>query len=563
MRQPRVKLNMLDKFACAVSPSWGAKRVSNKLRLSAFNETGYVVPGSSRKSMKGVTARTGSPDSDIVPKLDGMRALSRDLTMNSPLAVSILRRHKHLTIGAGLQVQSVIDQQFLDLDVEQASKYEHEFEREFDLWAESTYSDVDRINFYGDNQALGYFNLLLNGDFFFMLPWSNKGASGYPYETALKLIDADLVRDPIDQSSVYAHADIQGGVEKDSAGTVVAYHVWNSYPCDTYRSDKRSSSTRIAVFDAAGDQQIWHVCDPERISQRRGVPLLAPAADALKQLTRLSEAELMSALLASFFTVFVRDMSGLGAVMGPALTPEETIAGGGRYSPTESEVGERYAEDGNDLEMGHGNVTYLDEKKEIDIADPGKTDKNFDAFFTSLAKQICAAGNAPFEQVMLNYQSSYTAAKAASNDVWNYRTAARTVMNRKMNAVVYKAVLTEGILKGRLQAPRFFEDYAYTCAYLRAQWVGSGQGALDPLREAKASVISLNAFLTTHEQEYVAKHGGRWDTAMMQRAREEKQLDALELGTNDLVLTSSPEVSEEDIIDDTEESLEDANDKGF
>ena len=520
---PEIETNWFDRAVTAVSPMWGLGRVKNKLRLSAMNHAGLVVPGSRRKSMKGITATANSPDADTIDKLSGTRALSRDLYMNSPLATSILRRHNILSIGSGLQVQSTIDADYLDLTPEAAKQYEKTFEREFDLWAESFNSDFEGMNYYGDNQALGYFNLLLNGDFFFMPVWREPYEQGFPYELTIKMIDADLVRDP--SGFEYARSDIKGGVEKDATGRVVAYHVWDTYPNEMLASGSFGNSTRVPVFDDSGRQQIYHVFDPERISQRRGIALLANSADSLKQLTRLSEAKLMDSLVASFFTAFVRDSSGLGALMGPALTPEETETGGGRYSPEEAEVAARIAEDGNDLEMGHGNIVYLDENKDVTIADPGKTDKEFNAFWKTLAIPACASGNIPIEQALMNYETSYTAARAAANDVWEYRKVARTLMDRRMNIPVYAEWMQEAIIRNRVQAPGFFDDYGTRRAWLRSKWVGSGQGSLDPFRESKGDVIDLNSWNTTHEQIYARKHGGRWDVSVAARSGEELLLE--------------------------------------
>jgi lambda family phage portal protein len=524
-----IKTSWLDRAAMTVSPRWGIGRLQHKARYSAALADGFVVPGSARKSMKGVTARANSPDDDQILKLSGMRALSRDLSMNSPLAISILRRHQAINVGSGLQLQSVIDREVLGLEQEEAEKYERQFEREFDLWAESKSSDFAGICSFGGNQALGYLNMLTSGDFFFMPVWRPPLEKDFPYELAIKMIDADLVRNPSEFGDDPQGRDIQGGVEM-RGGVVVAYHVWNTYPnADLYGSKTTPKCTRIPVYDASGRQQIYHVFNPERISQRRGIPLLAGVADSLKQLTRLSDAQLMSALVSSYFTVFVKDASGQGSVFSPALTPDETITGGGRYGPNESEATAQYQYDANDLEMGVGNITYLDEQKDVVIADPGKTDKHFEKFWEALATQSSAAGNMPIEQAQLHYTTSYTAARAAANDAWKGVKIERDRVASEMCRPVYRELQIEGILRGRLQAPGYFDDYATQRAWRRSLWVGSGKGTLDPYREAKASALELSSFTTTHEQEYVSKHGGRWDAAMDKRAREEAKLVSLGL----------------------------------
>ena len=48
-----------------------------------------------------------------------------------------------------------------------------------------------------------------------------------------------------------------------------------------------------------------HIMTRERIDQRRGVPFLAPVIEALKQLGRYTDAELVAAVVSGLFAVFV------------------------------------------------------------------------------------------------------------------------------------------------------------------------------------------------------------------------------------------------------------------
>ena len=48
------------------------------------------------------------------------------------------------------------------------------------------------------------------------------------------------------------------------------------------------------------------IMNRERIGQRRGVPFLAQVIEALKQLGRYTDAELVAAVVSGMFTVFIR-----------------------------------------------------------------------------------------------------------------------------------------------------------------------------------------------------------------------------------------------------------------
>lgn len=515
----KVKLSAIDKFALSISPQWGMKRLAARVAVGKMEAAGYVVPGSRRKSMKGVTARANSPDRDIIGKLEGTRALSRDMAMNSPLAISILRRHKINIINAGLQYQARVDREYLGLAHKEADALENTLEREFDLWAGNPSCDFEGRLCYGEMQALAFYNMLLSGDVFFMLPWQDSPSS--PYELCVKLIDGDLIRDPENKDG----RDIEGGVEKDAAGRVVAYHVWNTYNSE-YTWTKVGKSTRVPVFDKNGRRQIFQLMDPERIGQRRGVPLLAPVADALKQLTRLSEAELMSALISSYFTVFVKDMSGLDSLLQEGLPEHDTEYGGGGAGP-EAEQADKTDGDEFDLEMGVGNIVYTGPDKEIQIADPKKSDEGFEPFWNALAMQVCAGGNMSIEQAMMKYTTSYTAAKAAANDAYKFTKFSRTLINRGMNRPVLEEQQTEAILKGRINAPGYFDDLAIKKAYSRGIWNGVTQGELNPLQETKASVLKVVNKLSTRADQFVSDNDSRWDAAMYRYSREDDLLEEL------------------------------------
>lgn len=497
--------------------------MKSRMTVQAFSDAGYLTPRSPKKAMKGITATANSPDVDINGKLEGMRALSRDLFMNSPLAASIIRRHRSEIVGTGLQLQSRVDRVVLGLSDEAAEQMEAALEREFDLWADSFFADYSEQLTFAEIQAVALLNVMLSGDVWFVLPWDKPADKLAPFATRVKMIDADLVRDPATKDG----KNIEGGVELDDRGRPAAIHVWNTYSNERYRPGVMSRSERIPVYDSAGRRQVWQIADFERIGQRRGVPLLASAVEPLKQLTRLSEAQLMNALVSSFLTVFVRSQGGI-STLAPAFTPEESAFGGGRYGPTADAANTINDADANDLEMGYGNVLYLDDNQDVTIADPRKVDTGFQMFWEALGNQVTAAGGMPFEKAMMKYTTSYTAARAAAQDAWKVvRNWRGVILAKRLCGVVFEAVIEESAMRGRLRLDGFFDNALKRRAWLGAQWVGSGQGAIDPLKEARATQLDLENLTTTYEEAYLERTGGRWDAAMNKRARENRLLKAL------------------------------------
>lgn len=524
-------MNFIDRIAYTISPKWAA----NRLRYRAFANSlnGYVTANSPKKSMAGLSLGLHSPKSDIGDKIEAIRALSRDVYMTSSLGSAIIKRHKTQTICTGLKFQSSPKYERLGITDIESKKFSGDLEGLFDIWAESTFCGLSGNLTFGEMQGLVYLSLLLNGDFFWMPIWRKPQNPNFPYELTIKLIDADLVRDPL--SSLYgrnARLKIENGVETNELGEVVAYHVWNSYKDDV------GNSTRISVYKN-GRQQIYHVFNPERFDQKRGLPCLANVAESLKQLTRLNEAEVMSALVSSFFTVFVKDATNLGGAINPAYQTNEDPS-------VDKDSFEQ------DLEMGYGNIAYVGNGRDITVANPNKTDADYHKFYDGQAVQACGGANIPYEQTVLHYTTSYTAARAADNAVWKHRLEDRSIISSKFCQPILEELAYESILRGMLSAPGYIDSYVQRKYWSNGRWIGTGRGYMEPLKEIKAQVEAIDNNLSTHEEAYTTTHGDRWDNMVENKANEEKLLKDKELKqTNETQVDTFERFSDENIKQNT------------
>lgn len=524
-----------DRLIEAIDPNSAISRAQARLTLGNAYENGYMVPGGPQKSMRGVTATLASPAQDIDSKLYGSRALSRDMAMNTPLAVSIFRRFRANVIGAGLQVQPRPDWRYLGITEEEASDFTAAAIREFDMFAEALESDYTGQATFNEQQALLLLQALYDGDVFFALPWVPSQRAGWPYETTVKIIDADLVRNPDDDWLAYnsqpTNAKIRNGIEYDSAGRLVAYWVANYYRNDELSiEDSSKNFVRVPVYDSNGERQIYHVLEHERHGQRRGMPLLAPVVDQLKMVSRLTKSELTAALVASMFTVFIRDQSGLGGTLQEGFTPTETIDGGGGYGLDEAQNAKN-ADSPYNYELGPGSIYYLDNNKDISVAET-RDKRDFAPFLQSMASMTTAATDLPLDVVNLVFSKSYSALRGAVLEAAKrYSVLRQTHGKGRIVRPVYEAVISEGVIKQRIPAPKFFDDFSLRHAWLRMDVVGAGWGQLDPVKETKAAILKIANKLSTHQEQYALDKGGRWQPMIDQLASESRYLGDQSLDT--------------------------------
>jgi len=501
------------------SPKAGIERIRAKMAVAAFSGTGYITPGTQKKSMRGWLTSANHVDYDTLPVLNASRAGARDLWMNTPLATAALKRCRTNIVGFGLSLQSRIDRKTLGLSDEAADAWEQNTEAEFKLWAASLDCDIRRKQNFAELQALALLSTLMSGDAFVLLPMvprdpvtGNKvPGQGQPYDLRVQILEADYVSNPIDKMETLR---ISSGVETDTYGAPIAYWI-RSLPQDipVYATGPIAPQylgtwERVPAYGPkSGRRNVLHLMETDRPGQRRGMPFLAPVLEILKQLTRLSEAELAAAVVASFFTVFIKNVPGLNP-LGATFEGEDSV-----LHPNDPRDAESY-------EMAPGNIIKLDKEEGIELADPKRPSALFEPFFVAMCKQIGAALEIPFEQLLLHFSASYSASRAALLEAWKFYKRWRVWLAANFCQPVYEEWLTEAVLKGRIQAPGFFDDLRIRSAWCGAEWSGAGQGQIDPLKETQAAELRIKTALSTYEDEAVALSGGNWEGRVSRLARE-------------------------------------------
>jgi lambda family phage portal protein len=502
----------IDKLVAVVNPQKALKRTLARKQLEIL-ASGYSRHGASRtkKSLIGWLSRSGSPDEDITDNIEVLRSRSRDLFMGNPLAAGATKTIRMNVVGPGLTLNSQVESDVLGMSHEETQAWERRTELEFALWADPIDCDASRTcNFYG-LQALAFISFLINGDAFVLLPMIER--EGRPYSLAIRLLEGDRVCDPI---PLPPGKDIRGGVEVDDDGAPVAYWVCQVHPADSsiknYKKRKKREWTRVQAFGKkTGRCNVLRLIDPERPEQRRGVPLLAPVIESLKQLGRYTDAELMAAVVSSFFTVFITSGSQEGQPLGESLPMEERVD----------------TQDEQSIELGSGTLVELAMGEDIKVADAKRPNVAFDGFVTSICRQIGVALGLPYEVLIKHFTSSYSASRAALNEAWMFYKTWRKWLVRSFCQPIYESWLEEAVSLGRISAPGFFDDPLIRKAYCGTVWNGPAQGQLNPVQEVTAAAKRVEEGFSTRAQETAELTGGDWEQNHRQRIREEQMREEL------------------------------------
>lgn len=515
--------NLVDRLVTFFAPRAGLDRMRARATMAMV---GTWTGGSlARRGTQTWFTTQGSADADLEGDRRTLMARSRDLVRNAPIAGAAIGTTVTSVVGTGLILKSTIDRQTLGLDEAEAKAWQAKTEREFRLWCHSKDADLTRHMDFYELQDLVLRTTLESGDAFTLLPMVKR--QGAVYDLRVQILEADRVCNPsfgIDQVAIL------GGVERDAYGAPLAYHVTNRHPGDWVAAAAGLTWTRVAAFGGrTGRRNVLHHFVRLRPDQTRGVPMLAPVIEPLKQLDRYTEAEITAAVISGMFTVFVKSGQGL----------LEDIAGTTGAAATSSSASNQVSKD---FQLGSGAILDLQPGEDVQFANPGRPNPAFDPFVQAIYQKIGARLEIPHEVLLKHFNSSYSAARAALLEAWRFFKSRRAWLVSSFCQPVFEAWLEEAVAKGRVVAPGFFQDPAIRMAYCNASWIGDSPGQIDPLKEILAAEkrVALEVSSLGMETPYLT--GEDWETVHeartqeLARQRADGTIDALPLGAGQVQL---------------------------
>jgi lambda family phage portal protein len=502
-----------------------SKVLDNHGRPFLMVNEGYVAAGYDRRSTRGWTINDTSPNNTSKWDLDTIKGRARDLYRNTPLASAAIDRPVDHVVGSGLDLHVELDRKTLKLDDTFADEWEDDIERRFYAWANNPLCDItEQENFY-DLQSQAFRNMFMTGDIFTLLPI--KSDPDLYGNLRIALYEGDMVSSP---NGFDVPEKIIKGVEIDSNGAATGYHFSNVHP----NGETLPTSWKLIkkYGSKSGRRQVIHMYKRKRPGQQRGVSILAPVIESIKQMGRFAESELMAAVVSSFFTVFIKQEgnSEEGNILQQGIPVAEQVL------PTGSQ----------DFEMGSGNIIGLNKGEGVEFGDPKRPSGNFEPFYNAYLAQIGMSMGIPYEVLTLRFNSSYSAARAALLEAWNLFKIWRMFVSRYWCTPIYKEWLSLEILSGRVSAPGFFEDPLLRAAWCGASWIGSGMGMIDPVKETEAAKDRIDYRLSNHETEYARNEGGDWASSMHKLAREKEFLEKNNIPLSSRIGNNSSESKSEE-----------------
>ena len=193
----------------------------------------------------------------------------------------------------------------------------------------------------------------------------------------------------------------------------------------------------------------------ERPEQVRGIPILSPVIEALKQLDRYTDAELMAAVVSGMYAIFIE--SDKDNAQGANIADHEVLDETEQIDSSNEET----------IELTPGLVQGLNPGEKVVATNPGRPNAQFDPFVTAILRQIGAALEVPYELLIRHFTASYSASRAALLEAWKMFRKRRDWFSSNFTQVVYEEWLREAYLLGRIDMKNYGEDPLLTKAWCR------------------------------------------------------------------------------------------------
>ncbi|TIW02074.1 MAG: phage portal protein, partial [Mesorhizobium sp.] len=411
-------------------------------------------------------------------------------------------------------------------DEQWETEAQEEIETKFTLWAESDqcWPDARRTKTLTDIVRLAVGVHLTTGEVLQSAEWFDDGR---PYASAVQMIDSARLSDPRDRIfQPYKGSRLRKGVELDSFGAPQAYYIRNAHPAD-YRSNVIVTPTwkRIPARKPWGRMIINHVFEELRPDQTRGVAAMVAALSEMRMTKHFRKTELERAVVAATYAASIESeipQDVTAALGGGAGDGNATTTWMNAYLNAITE----YASGAKNLHMDGAKIPIFAPGTKLKIQNPGANSPAGDKFEQSLLRYIAAALGVSYEQLSRDYtQTNYSSARASLGETFKTMLAIKRSVADKVANFIYRLWLEEAINYKDLECfkrrdtPRFY-DGLNAEAFSACEWIGAGQGQIDPLKETQAAVLKIKSGLSTQETEIAKMSGGDWRKTKRQIARE-------------------------------------------
>lgn len=471
----------------------------------------------------------GSPDRVINPVKPMADARSRDMQFNDGLPHAAVRTHQDAIVGSQFRLNlapryPVLQTYNKAFDEVWADEFCQVAEARFELYADgpNCWMDNSRKQTFTEMARLAVGSFVPSGEILASAEW-NPDDPTRPLSTCVQLVSPTRLSNPF---NMYDTKHLRRGVVLDDRGQVVGYQIRESYPNDLWAGVENMTWNLVPAAKPWGRPQMLHIYEPMEIGQSRGVSDMVAALSDMRMAQRFRKVTLQNAIIQASYAAAIETELPPDAVYA-LFNTEDTgqlkfDAALGALMGTVN----RYFGGGRNMSIDGAQVPVLPpgtSLKAMPLGTPGGVGTDFEM---SLHRHAAAVLGISTEEYTQDFRGlSYSTVRASGERMRRGMKARKKITGDGFGDFCLRLWMEEDMQKGNLPLPVgvkrndiFYQPLAAE-AFTFCNWIGSGSGQIDELKETQAAVLRLAAGITTWETE-IARLGGDWRTVFLQRKRE-------------------------------------------
>lgn len=421
-----------------ISPKWAFKRAQYNAALAAYEA---AKPGRLRKT----GADNSSGDTVVSRAGANLRGYARQLDQNHDVARGVLNTLVNNIVGPnGISIDPEVKDNEGNIHEEFSAelmalysdwKLKPEVTHEHDLCAAERLACRTWIR---DGELLSQF---LEGS----IPTLDHGTQ---VPLSIELIEADHLPISLHNET----KNITQGVERNSWGRPIAYHIYKQHPGDM-RSTFSLDTKRVSA-----DRMI-HMKLVDRIKQARGVSIFAAVMRRLEDLKDYEESERIAARVAAAMTAYIKKGTS-DLYQAPDGTDEQ-----------------------RNFKLSPGMVfDRLQAGEEIGTVQSNRPSVLLEPFRNAMMKAVAAGTGANYSSVAKDYDGSYSSQRQELVEGWRDYESLTGLWVGQFSRPTWRRFVEMAIVSGRVRIPANVDRKTLYDADFR----GPAMPWIDPDKEAKA-----------------------------------------------------------------------------
>ncbi len=463
----KANLNLIDKAIAFINPKGAVDRLVARQKLKNFEYDAVKYT----RERKGPSSLSGAEDYRSNYDRVELMKRARDLAENVGLVRSILMKFAGHVAGA-ISYQARTQNPQINSDVE---AYWAEWWDKCDISTRHTGSTLMQV---------AVMSMLRDGDFLMVLVRDSDG------NLKIQGIEADRLGDPF---KVYTSLELIGGIHIDrTTGAPTAYDIYNRSIGDFYTYQLTIPSS-----------QAFHLFDPLRIDQYRGISAFHTAINDATDIHELTSFEKMAAKVASSQSAIVKRNNNNAADLS-TLTNDEGFAGNAiKLEAIES-----------------GKISYLEPGEDIVFPNgPSRPSGAFMEFHKVLMRNICLGLGIPYSFAVDPSAMSGPTARLEMQQAGRTFRRYQNLLNDKVLRPIKNIVLADAVARGLISGT----EGAKTT---KGIFNFGANVSIDLSRDSASSIAEFKTGLRTASDIY-SERGLDFESSLRQKAQEAALIKSL------------------------------------